>query len=79
MRILPAAPGIIDNAKLHYYITVTYNTLVGDTFNQKVSLKGYNLLQPLSTFLILSMDCRASPALSTLLNRTYLSANGVVL
>ena len=42
-------------------------------------LKAYNLLQPSLIFLILSIDCRASPALSTLLTRTYLSANVVVL
>ena len=56
--------------------------MVGDIFNQgtwKVTLKIYNLLQPPSIFLILSMDCRASPILSTLLTRTYLSINGVVL
>ena len=56
--------------------------MVGDIFNQgtwKVTLKIYNLLQPPSIFLILSMDCRASPILSILLTRTYLSVNGVVL
>ena len=42
-------------------------------------LKAYNPLQPPLIFLILSMNCRASPALSTLLTRTYLSANVVVL
>ena len=56
--------------------------MVGDIFNQgtwKVTLKIYNLLQPPLIFLILSMDCRASHILSTLLTRTYLSVNGVVL
>ena len=57
-------------------------TIVGDIFNKgtwKVTLKIYNLLQPPSTLLILSMDCRASPILSILLTRIYLSVNGVVL
>ena len=56
--------------------------MVGDIFNLgtwKVILKIYNLLQPPLVFLILSMDCRAPPIRSTLLTRTYLSVNGVVL
>ena len=57
----------------------TLSPMVGDIFNLgtwKVTLKIYNLLQPPSVFLILSMDCRAPPILSTLLTRTYLSVNG---